>query len=203
MIRLPAIAAAVIVTTMLTAPAAHADGLLWKGTNSNTPTVVPPYTNQVSPFPQRALEKPPEDQADSAAVTEALAEQKRMRDEAFAHTEVLIKSGRGFEPMLSGLRVGGMLDGLLGKRVLVNNQWIGIGSGLDVRRVRTREMTDAINSLKEFDIDAATRLGGEVSSALSANGAVHLTVKKIEPDLLTLTSPAGQTYTLPISIDNR
>ncbi|RYG61565.1 MAG: hypothetical protein EON60_03045 [Alphaproteobacteria bacterium] len=203
MIHLPRLTFALTLATALAAPAVHADSLLWKATNPSKPTVVPPYTNQVSPFPQRMLEKPPEDQADSAAVTEALAEQKRMRDEAYSHTEGLIKSGRGFEPMLSGLRVGGMLDGLLGKRVLVNNQWIGLGSGLDVRRVRTQEMTEAINSLKEYDLEAATRMGGEVSSALSASSSVRLTVKKIEPDLLTLTSPAGQTYTLPISINNR
>ncbi|RYG61747.1 MAG: hypothetical protein EON60_02375 [Alphaproteobacteria bacterium] len=203
MIRRPYLAVALTLVTLLAAPSVHADSLLWKAANPHTPTVVPPYTNQVSPFPQRALEKAADEQVDSAAVMEALAEQKRIRDEAYSHTENLIKSGRGFEPMLSGLRVGGMLDGLLGKRVLVNNQWIGIGSGLDVRRVRTREMTEAINSLKEYDIEAATRMGGEVSNALTANSAVRLTVKKIEPSLLTLTSPSGQTYTLPISIDNR
>lgn len=192
-----------IVAATGTALVGHAqDALLWKVDNTQPASVVPPYANQVSPFPQIVVEAPVEEVSD-ASVVEAMVEQQRVRDEAFSHTDNLIKSGRGFEPMLSGLSVGGVLDGLLGKRVLLNNQWVGVGSSVDVRRVRTREMTEAINSLKEYDAEAATQMSGELNTALSASGTIRLTVKKIEPTVITLASPSGQTYTIPISINNR
>ncbi len=190
-------------TLGLWAGVSHAEGsLLWKTGNHNPAMVVPPYANQVSPFPKVIKEKAAvAEQPDQQAVSEALAEQKRLRDEAFSRTEDLIRSGRGFEPMLGGLQVGGTLDGLLGKRVLLNNQWVGVGSGLDVRRVRTREMTETITLLKEYDADAAGQMESEMNTALAGNATVRLTVKKIEPALLTLASPSGQTYTLPISVN--
>lgn len=180
--------------------APQAEGsLLWKATNLTPATVVPPYTNQTSPFPVTA---PPKVEVDENAVTEALAEQKRLRDEAYKRADQMIRSGAGFEPVLRGLRVGGMLEGNLGKRVLLGNQWVGMGSQVRVRQTRTRELIEALRALQTYDTDMAVAMADHVDKLLRTNSTVTLSVKAISEKALTLAAPSGKTYDMNFTNNN-
>ncbi len=194
---------ATVAASTLWLPSAQAEGsLLWKATSAIPATVVPTYTNQVSPFPVTFV-KPPKDEIDEAAVSEAIAVRQRLRDEAYERADKMLRSGSGFEPLLTGLRVGGVLEGNLGRRVLIRNQWLGVGSEVVVRQIRTRELIDALRALHEYDPSTAASMAGEVDGMLANNATVKLKVKSVSSKSLELTAPSGRAFTLPVNVDGR
>jgi hypothetical protein len=171
------------------------DGLLWKTVNPASASVVPAYAGQAGPFP-RVIKIEVTTHED-----EAEAERQRQRDNAYNFAENLIKSGRGLQPEMRLLRVGGMLEGILGSRVLLNNQWVGIGAKVPVRLTKTSEVQEAIKALSIFDEAAASELGSRLDTELAARPLLDLAVRKITSSTLTLGAPGGKEYPVAISIN--
>jgi hypothetical protein len=184
---------------MLVAVGAQAEeGILWKSGNPGPANVVPTYTNQTSPFPMVALAPVA---VSETAVDEALLERQRLRDEAFGRADTLVRSGGALQPMMNGLRVGGMLDGTLGARVLLNDQWVGKGSRVKVRQVKSITAVQAIQALKEYDPDAAAELSGTLNAELTRNYVAELVVSGITSRTLVLTGAKGVKHVIDFEVD--
>ena len=194
------LAASLALLGVLTASTAMAqESLLWKTVNSTPASVVPPYTGQEGPFP-RVVE---EVVSATAPQDEALAEQQRQRDNAYNYAEGLLKSGKGFQPEMRLLRVGGMVEGNLGPRVLLNNQWVGVGTKVPVRLTKTAEIQEAIKLLANFDEAAASQMGQKLDGELSSNPLLQLSVQKITSQSLVLGAPGGKTYPINFNISSQ
>ena len=183
------------------APLHAQESLLWKATNPKPAAVVPQYGNQVSPFPTAIRTASTE--FDEEAQLAAEAERSRLRDEAVGRVKQMISSGSGFEPMLRQLQVGGTLNGLQGPRVLINNQWVGVGSTVDARQMRTQKLAEELQNLANIDPATASEMGQQVQSMVIAGATIKLSIKQIAERSLTLAAPSGQTYTLQININNK
>lgn len=183
----------------LVQPLMAEESLLWKSLANTPAVVVPPYTGQPSPFPKVAT---------TAIVTQtqvdlaAIEEQRRMRDKAYNYADQLIKTGKAMRPELRTLSVGGMVDGRLGPRVLVNNLWVGEGTKVPVRQVRAPEALEALKVLAEFDETASTELTQAMNAELATNPTAMLTVESIKPKALILKGKDGVTYPINFSIDS-
>ena len=171
------------------------EDLLWKSVAMTPAVVVPPFVSQPSPFPQAAVLISATQPVDTAA----LEEQKRLRDKAYNYAEQLIKNGQATRPKLSTISVGGMVEGILGPRVLVNNSWVGVGTDVKVRKVRSSDAVEALKVLNELDESASTELTQALNTELATNPLVTLVVHAITSTSLVLKSKGGTKY--PISFD--
>ena len=173
------------------------ESLLWKAIAVTPAVVVPPFTGQTSPFPQVAV--PIVSVTEEVNMSE-IEEQKRMRDKAFNYAEQLIKNGRAMRPELSSISVGGMVEGQMGPRVLVNNLWVGKGTQVPVRQVRSAEALEALKVLGELDETASGELTQSLNSALAMKPTMLLTVTSIDATAMVLKSPDGTSYPLKFNI---
>lgn len=182
--------------SLISSGAAADDSLLWKTVNTNAPSVVPAYTGQEGPFPKVIVVSA------TVAQDEIEAERQRQRDNAFNYAEGLIRAGKGLQPEMRTLRVGGMLDGNLGQRILLNNQWVGVGAKVPVRLTKTAEVQEALKLLATFDESAANELGGKIDAELTSNPLLNLTVQRITSSSLALGSPGGKSYSVEFNMNS-
>lgn len=174
-----------LITTLLallTSSLNAQENLLWKTRNAVSPTAVPMYSDQPNPFP--AAPEPAE--ADPNAEAAALLEQERMKEIALNNARTAVSSGQGLEPLINSLRVGGMLEGIRGARVLINNEWVGKGSQVKVRQVKSANVEQTIKALADLDESAATELTGQLNQQLSQNSFTTLTVQAITSQSVVL-----------------
>lgn len=168
------------------------ESLLWKATNVSPAQVVPTYAGQGSPFPQTMVPV-----ADPSQ-TEVLDEQARMREEAFSYAQGILNGGAALQPELRTLRIGGILVGSLGPRVLINNQWLGQGDKLNVRQVKTTQAMSALKTLAEYDATAAAELTATLNADLAARPAVAVTLRTITSSSVVIEGPQGRsTLSIP------
>jgi len=177
--------------TLMASPVWAEESLLWKASNPLAPQVVPAYAGQGSPFPVKA--PTPEE----VSATEVMDEQARLRDEALSYAQGLLQGNMALQPELRTLRIGGTLVGAQGARVLVNNDWIGLGNNVKVRQVKTREAVSALKALAEYDPSAAEQLNGSLNARLSSQPVVALKVLRITSTSVVLETPRGPA-TIPI-----
>lgn len=171
---------------------ASAQGItLWQVDNAATPTLVPAYQGQSSPFPAVKVQE-----AVTADPMLAAAEQARVV--ALKKAEKLLSSKDAFQPALDQVRVSGRVDGMAGPRVLISNQWVGVGQRLGVRLVRSTKSHSIIDELRGYDAGAATEIEGKLQQKLSKTPYVQMVVKSIGAKEIKLESEYGR-QTVPIS----
>lgn len=163
---------------------AGAEELLWKATNTQPAMMVPSYPGSGSPFPLAAVKPETLESGDSE-------EQLRLREEALATASKLVASGRALQPDMRNITVGGVVEGNLGPRVLINNQWLGVGEKLTVRQYKTRQVQEALKALSAVDPGSAQQLADSVEAKLTAAPTLALTVQKITSQTVSLKSVYG------------
>lgn len=168
--------------------------LLWKVENSLSPTIVPLYDGQPSPFPKIEVKKT-EPVSDTLSAEAEAARKARL--EALARAQKILNSKDAFKPELGVIQVNGVIQGVQGTRALISNQWVKVGQTMQVRAGRTPEVNNAIEMLRQYDADAANQLEEKLQQRYAENPYLTLKIKKIEPKELFLEGDHG-TYRLPI-----
>jgi|GEM_PF-6898614 len=170
------------------AASARAEDLLWRVSNNVTPTVVPAYAGQLSPFPYI---KKDVKQVTPTLSAEELAEQKQ-RARALQQAELVLSNvRRALVPQLDAVRVEGVISGQAGTKVLLNNNWVGVGTHVPVPLVRSQAAQQALSMLHEYDSIAADKLEHRFADLMSRNTLVNLTVSKIDSKGVTFSSAFG------------
>ncbi|NBX85809.1 MAG: hypothetical protein EBQ80_00965 [Proteobacteria bacterium] len=183
-----------LVATIVT-PLHAQEILLWKIDNTASPTMVPAYDGQPSPFPKKEAPK------QTVAVSETLSVEaeaaRKARLAALAKAQKILSSPEAFKPELNTIEVNGVIQGIQGTRALIANQWVTVGQTMQVRSGRTPEVATAIEALRQYDADTATQLEDKLQQRFNANPYITLKIKKITTKQITLEGHQG-TYQLPI-----
>ncbi|PZP39994.1 MAG: hypothetical protein DI585_02260 [Pseudomonas fluorescens] len=163
------------------------ESLLWKAVSKQPAAVVPAYNGEASPFPTRVAAV--SNVSESSALEEEAA---RLRNAAFEEAQAVIASGRGVEPYTAGIRVGGVLEGMNGRKVLVANRWLGVGAVLPVRVTRSNIANEAIRNLASYDATASADLSRRLDSEIGSNPTTPLTLREIRKESLVFDSKYGR-----------
>ncbi|MBI1308533.1 MAG: hypothetical protein GC129_01565 [Proteobacteria bacterium] len=179
---------ALVAALVLLSPLAWGQSIiLWKAANSTSATVVPTYSGQPSPFPQV---KAKVEEVSSTLDVEAEA-LRIARLQALHQAEQILNSKSAFQPQLQGLQMGGRVDGAAGPKVLIYNQWMGVGSQVRVALARTQNADAALDELRKYDSDAANLLENKLNKRLEANPTLDLTIIAIHPKIVEFKSIYG------------
>ncbi len=162
------------------------ESLLWKTINPASAVVVPTYAGQGSPFPVTVAP------VEETSATDVLDEQARLKEEAYNNAQNILKSGNALVPDLRAVVVGGMVEGNLGPRVLINNQWLGVGDKLTVRQYKTSSAIEALKVLAELDATAGEEIKQALDTKLSQNPTVALSLRRITSSSIVLHGPQGE-----------
>lgn len=168
--------------------------LLWKAVNEVTPSLVPAYMGQESPFPHTAVVE----EAVSPTLSAEAEAARLARLQALSRAEQLVAGKEAFRPETGNIRIDGRVEGLAGPKILIANQWIGVGRQLQVRLVRTPEADSALDELRKYDADAAGELDRKLNDRLEKDPYLSLTIQSIKPKEVQLHSDYGP-YTIPIA----
>lgn len=184
-----------LILTLLPAVSLAQEILLWKTNNSASPTIVPAYTGQTSPFPQ-IIEKEA-----TSLISDTLSEEAELarmaRIEALQRAEKLLSGSDALRPELGPIQIQGRVEGVAGPKVLISNQWIGVGRRLKVALSKTYEATTAIDELRKYDDEAANELESKLNQRLASTPFLDLTIVKIGDKNIDLTSTYGE-HSIPI-----
>lgn len=184
--------ALVMLLALAAGGAARAQGItLWQVENAVTPTLVPAYVGQPSPFPAVKAQE-------VSATDPALEAVAQARLSALQKAEKLLASKDAFQPELGLVQVSGRLDGQAGPRILISNQWVGVGQRLGVKLTRSVKSQQVIRELREYDADAAGEIEGKLQQQLSKRPYLQMVVKSIGAKEIKLESEYGQ-HTVPIA----
>lgn len=175
----------VAVLNVLVTSAMAEEGLLWKSESIQPAVVVPAYAGQPSPFPTVKVA------AAEVSSTDEMDEKRRMRDEAFQSADRLVASGAALRPDLRVINVGGLVNGTLGSRALIGNQWVAVGAAVQVPQYKSSEALEAIKTLAEYDADAAQDLTSKLNGQLVAHRTLPLVLQRITSDTLVFKSSRG------------
>lgn len=178
----------VMVFGVLSSVSIHAEGLLWKTTSRYQPRVVPPYVGQESPFPPVVLSQQVD--AQEGPTLEDL-EVERQQQEAIDKATQLIASPEALVPYMEGAVIGGMVQGVNGRKILVGNEWIGPGMSMNVRLMASEAVRDAIRRVSDFNPDMAKSLTEQVSLRLRQTPLTRMKLKDIQKDTLVLVGEYG------------
>lgn len=126
--------------------------VLWNVPNEASPTMVPPYRGEGSPFPQPKVDAIAAGTTDEAA---RLAVQRRL---ALTKAQRLVAAPSALQLNASQLRVKGVTNGVAGVRVLVRDNWVGLKETITVRYAINPVVAEALRELQELDGEAAAQL---------------------------------------------
>jgi hypothetical protein len=161
--------------------------VLWQVENNNSPTMVPSYSGQPSPFPQPKLE------VTAAVVTDEAAQAAALRQQALVKARRLIAPEVALQLNSAQLQVKGMTNGGQGLRILVDNAWVGLNETIRVSYAINPQTTAALEELQTLDADSARRLQEKLQGqriALERDG-VQITAVNSKGRQLTLKTPQG------------
>lgn len=169
------------------------DIVLWKATNTNSSTLVPAYMGQSSPFPHITQVV-----NNTSGTLDAEAEAARLaRLQALERAEQLLAGKEAFKPEVGLIRIDGRVEGAAGPKILISNQWVGVGRQLQVRLSRTAEADAALEELRKYDSDAASQLETKLDMRLQQSPYLSLTIDTIKAKEVQLHSSYG-THIIPI-----
>lgn len=154
--------------------------LLWRANSAVSPTLMPDYGGQPSPFMRNTQE---DDSVKMEAEAIRLARMKAMQQ-----AETVLNSPAALVPNLSGFSFAGRLIGAQGVKVFFNNTWLGVGSQLSAPMEISNEARNALSVLQQQDLQAAEELERRLQSRLSAHGPLKLTLANIGEASVTLKS---------------
>jgi len=183
-----------LLVTLLAAPHANAqEGLLWKVTSRYQPAVVPPYNSQPNPFAGGLVTA----QVSVSEVLEDEAQAQRERQMIIDEAANLLKSSRAFEPYLDGMVVGGVVEGAQGRRVLIGNNWVGVGMALNVRLGISPQAQEALARIEPLDSEAAQAMRRMLEERRAKVPTARLTLLEIAEKSLVFEG-ANKRHILPM-----
>lgn len=171
----------------------QADDSLWKVVSGLSPTVLPAYAGQPSPFPH--IQVAPVAPVSS---TEEIEHAQR-RDELLSRATALLASPQAFTPWVQGIRTGGQMAGLAGPRVLVGEDWVGKGQLLAVRVTLSPRVSALVGDLQTYDRDMALDINRRFEHQLTAHPTTSMKIQGITSKELTLKSDVYGTFSVPLS----
>ncbi|MCA3244323.1 MAG: hypothetical protein INF43_03335 [Alphaproteobacteria bacterium] len=160
--------------------------VLWNVPNEASPTMVPPYRGEGSPFPQPKVEEI----ADTTDEAARLAAQRRL---ALTKAQRLVAAPSALQLNASQLRVRGVTNGAAGVRVLVRDNWVGLKETIAVRYAINPVVAEALRELRVLDEDAAARLQARLNERrreLDERG-VKITDVNTKNKQMSLETPQG------------
>ncbi len=183
----------ILVLALVAAPAAHAqEGLLWKVNSRYQATVVPPYMGQPNPFAGGGEVKVSE-----TGVLEEEAQALRERQQTIDEATQLLNSSRAFEPYLDGMAVGGVVEGAQGRRVLIGNNWVGVGMELNVRLSISPQAQEALARIEPLDSETALSMRRSLDERRARVPTTRLKLLEIGEKNLVFQGDNGR-HTLPM-----
>lgn len=163
--------------------------VLWRAKSFVSPTLLPAYGGQPSPFIRAIVE-------DVTATLEVEA-QRIARMRAMQEAESVLNGPSALVPNLSGLNFAGHLSGEHGVKVFFNNMWIGLNSQLTAPMEVSNNAYKALDILKQQDVQAAEELSRRLQERLNQHGPLKLTLEEINDTSVILKS-TKESYQIPL-----
>jgi hypothetical protein len=161
--------------------------ILWQVENSLSPTLVPAYRGQESPFPR------PKVQAPEPSLDDEAAQAAMKRQQALSAARALAKPNQALQLNRSALEIKGVSKGIHGVKVLIDNDWIGLNQVIPVRYSVNVQTLGALRELQQWDETAARALESQIKQdqqRLEREG-VQITAVNIKSRQITLKTPQG------------
>lgn len=162
----------------------------WRAISQVSPTVVPLYGHQPSPFTSIKSQGSGSDQASAASESER---QKMAIEQMNLKKESLIDMARNplrMQPALEGLKVGAIIEGPQGKQALITGRWASIGASVQVPSKASQEYLEILQQLKQIDPNASDPMQGSYT---------HITLKIVSISSQTVVFQ-GPRASYPISL---
>jgi hypothetical protein len=167
---------------MLVGPIGAQEQIQWLVNNTQSPTVIPLYANQESPFSYRP--DPHKFNIDQAQAQ--LQAQVSMR---IAQIQQMVQSQRALQPDISSLQIQAIIQGPMGPRVLMRNEWLKQGQTVQVPSQATPSYQIALQQLRQLQPNAPDPMASSYQN-------ITLNLEKIERQGITLTG-ASQPLFIP------
>ena len=164
--------------------------LLWLANSTLSPTRLPSYGGQPSPFQRGA-------QTEQVASNRENEAKRLARIQAIQKAESILNSSAAIVPMLSSLIFSGRIVGNQGIKVFYNNQWVSIGSQVSAPMQISTAARQALYVLGQQDVQAAEELQRHLEARLVKNGSLKLTLSAINEASVTLKS-TKENFEIPL-----
>ncbi len=167
--------------------------VLWQAQNVLSPTMVPPYAGQGSPFPAPVVVVAVESSDQSNT--------RQLREQALAQANTALGRRDALQLAVNALDVRGVTQGQLGQRLLISNLWVGLNETLPVTYRPAAEVTTALEALKALDAGAAAELEQKLQARRSKfeKEGVRIEGVDLKERKIRLATPQGvQEYPLNI-----
>lgn len=161
--------------------------ILWQVENSLSPTLVPAYRGQESPFPR------PKIQVSEPGVDDEAAQAAKKRQQALSTARALAKPNTALQLNRTALQVKGVSNGVNGIRVLLDKDWVGLNQVIPVRYSVNVQTLGALRELQQWDETAARALESQIrqdQQRLEREG-IQITAVNIKNRQMTLKTPQG------------
>ncbi len=174
--------------------------LLWRVENPDPSEAVPPFDNNISPFP--IIVAPPSAQGETNIVVpdpEILAAQSRAVQAAGILAEireVLKASETSFRPDTTSVIAEAVSEGQQGRLVLIDNHWLGKGDTINVPIIAAQRIIDLLNELDNVDPSLADVVYDEIHDRMTTRGNVPLKIVSIDDNYVELTDEFGNRHTV-------
>jgi hypothetical protein len=161
--------------------------ILWQVENNLSPTLVPAYRGQESPFPR------PKVQASEPSLDDEAAQAAMKRQQALTAARALAKPNQALQLNNTALKVKGVSKGINGVRVLIDEEWVGLNQVIPVRYSVNVQTLAALRELQQWDEAAARVLESQIKQdkqRLEQEG-VQITAVNVKNRQITLKTPQG------------
>lgn len=162
---------------------------LWRAKSPISPTLLPAYGGQPSPFIRAVKE-------DGTAALKVEA-QRLARMRAMQEAESVLNGPNALVPNLSGMSFAGRLSGERGVKVFFKNTWIGLNSELSAPMDVSNDAYRALNVLRQQDVQASEELSRRLQDRLNQLGPLKLTLVEISDTSVILKSNK-ESYQIPL-----
>ena len=176
------------------------DFIIWRVKSTISSSQPPAYRGQSSPFPYLAPEVPVA-RIEEVAAPEDMERQQQV-NVVMARLEDLRRENRAIIPDTRMIRATARLEGPLGTKILINNQWIGLGEMLRVSERMSPAAQELLAQLRVLDSNSAEQQQDVLLQSMSQESQARLAVKEISRTFVILQSAqrGSQSVFVPLAI---
>lgn len=176
------------------------DFIIWRVKSTISPSMPPAYKGQSSPFPYIAPEVPMV-QAEEAIAPEDIERQQQV-GAVVSRLQDLQRENRAIVPDTRMIRATARLEGPLGAKILINNQWIGRGEALQISEKISPAAQELLAQLRVLDNNLADQQQDMLWQSMSNGAKSRLAVKEISKTFVILQSnqAGSQSVFVPLAI---
>lgn len=176
---------------------AQANEPLWWVTSEESPTVVPLYEGEPTPFPTRQepvqvvqprLEEdvvivgPSEEELRAAALVEKIRK--------------MLEREQVLNPDIFAIKIEGYLNANNDPKVLINSRWLGVGDDVQISVTTAQKFEEMVEELKQLDKKTFLTVAADIEEKMSVAENYLLTITDIQQDVVTFRDMAGEKHVI-------